>query len=330
MYNLSDRAADYFDEIYRIYNSKTDLNINLLDKSKGMVDIESQHYSGFTIIKSDLQIYENSLHIPVQRETPMLMMHFQLGGGMLFLNDKEYYLPEMHHALDYLPQFKSKVVIEGQKKIQDLVVKINTDFIEKIFSDHSDDLAEAMWKLINRQANGEGAGIKNKMLPQMMMLLRQLLTCPFHGEMGFLYKESIVKMLLVHQLADSGSETQPPIMIPMTNKLGSRDVEVLHEIRNFLKDNFLQPLSIDTISRNFGINTFKLKYGFKKLFGTSVINFVIEKRMDHALELIHDSDKRILDIADELGYQHYPSFSVAFRKKFGCAPSELKRSKLVV
>ena len=51
----------------------------------------------------------------------------------------------------------------------------------------------------------------------------------------------------------------------------------------------------------------------------------INRRMEHACELLSAPDAQVKDIAGLVGYSNISHFSDAFRKKFGCTPSEYKR-----
>ena len=53
---------------------------------------------------------------------------------------------------------------------------------------------------------------------------------------------------------------------------------------------------------------------------------MLNRRMEHACELLSAPDAQVKDIAGLVGYSNISHFSDAFRKKFGCTPSEYKRS----
>ena len=52
---------------------------------------------------------------------------------------------------------------------------------------------------------------------------------------------------------------------------------------------------------------------------------MLNRRMEHACELLSVPDAQVKDIAGLVGYSNISHFSDAFRKKFGCTPSEYKR-----
>ncbi|OOV20778.1 hypothetical protein BXU10_08645 [Flavobacterium sp. LM4] len=67
----------------------------------------------------------------------------------------------------------------------------------------------------------------------------------------------------------------------------------------------------------------KLKMDFKSVYGTSILQYNIEKKMELALQLLLNTNMQIKYIAQEVGYESHSKFSAAFKKKYGKLPSEL-------
>jgi len=95
-------------------------------------------------------------------------------------------------------------------------------------------------------------------------------------------------------------------------------------VKKFLEENFLQPFTLGSLSREFGLNEFKLKLGFRSLFNTSVFHFAGTLRMEHAGKLIAENGLSIKEVSDMLSYSAPRHFSSAFKKRFGYCPSDLK------
>ena len=71
---------------------------------------------------------------------------------------------------------------------------------------------------------------------------------------------------------------------------------------------------------------FKLKKGFKELFGTTVFGFVHLKRMNFAKDLLLNSDKSSKEIAFEAGYSSPQHFNKAFKKEFKITPDRIRNT----
>ncbi len=102
------------------------------------------------------------------------------------------------------------------------------------------------------------------------------------------------------------------------------DKERILFARDYIIKNLETPPSLTELSRIAGINEFKLKRGFKEVFGNTVYGYLGELRMEIAKNELIEKRKTITEIAFELGYSSVQHFSNAFKKKFGIAPREVK------
>jgi len=84
------------------------------------------------------------------------------------------------------------------------------------------------------------------------------------------------------------------------------------------------PPSLDELSRQIGLNSFKLKKSFKAVFGVPVFKYLQNERMAKAHELLRSKDATVQEAAWQVGYDSLSSFSNAFAKKYGFRPSEIR------
>ncbi len=54
------------------------------------------------------------------------------------------------------------------------------------------------------------------------------------------------------------------------------------------------------------------------------VQYIIQTRMDLAVSLLHKSDAPITNIALDVSYNNYPYFTSAFKKYYGCTPSQYR------
>ena len=104
-------------------------------------------------------------------------------------------------------------------------------------------------------------------------------------------------------------------------RLSKADIDLLNDIKTYLDQHYLEVESMRQLIRQFCINSFKLKHGFKKLFSNSVMKYVDEHKMNYARTMLQQGGVDVADMADELGYKHYNNFSTAFKKRFGYSPA---------
>lgn len=111
--------------------------------------------------------------------------------------------------------------------------------------------------------------------------------------------------------------------------LRNTDIRKIRAVRDYILKNLHGSLpSIKEMANSFGTNEYKLKHGFKRLYGQTVANFTINERLRKAGVLVEESDIRIKQIANLTGFKNCGHFSRVFKAKYGLNPTDLrKRSK---
>ncbi|UPS93134.1 helix-turn-helix domain-containing protein [Bizionia sp. M204] len=79
------------------------------------------------------------------------------------------------------------------------------------------------------------------------------------------------------------------------------------------------------ISNQFGTNEYKLKYGFKQLYGITVFRYLTQERLKRASLLIQNTSLSIKAVAKMTGFKNVSHFSKAFKNHFGVKPTDIKK-----
>lgn len=151
--------------------------------------------------------------------------------------------------------------------------------------------------------------------PDMQLVLHQILHCPYQGAMKHLYLEGKVLELAALQFAQFADEDQA-----RSPSLKTDDVERLHQAKAILIEQANNPPSILELARRVGLNDFKLKQGFRQVFGTTVFGCLRDYRLEHARLLLAEQQFTVQQVAHAVGYEHTGYFAKAFKQKFGVNP----------
>ena len=114
---------------------------------------------------------------------------------------------------------------------------------------------------------------------------------------------------------------------PKLGLLRAKDIFILYEVKNYIQDNFQKDITIKYLSRRFGINEYKIKSGFRSLFGSPVITFLSNVRLQNACELLMMEDETVSSISEKVGYTHPNNFSAAFKRKYKLSPKQYRAGK---
>ena len=96
------------------------------------------------------------------------------------------------------------------------------------------------------------------------------------------------------------------------------------QIEKYIVENLSWDLSVGALCKQFRVTRAELYRLFDIRFGMSVADFVRNKRMEKAKELIGETDERITDIASGVGFPDYNYFSKVFKNIYSCAPREYR------
>lgn len=93
----------------------------------------------------------------------------------------------------------------------------------------------------------------------------------------------------------------------------------------YIQENYMNKISLDEIATHIHINKNYFCKIFKQETGINLVNYITELRLDKATELLNNTDKKIYEIAEEVGFQSYPYFCRTYKKYRNTSPTEVKR-----
>lgn len=157
--------------------------------------------------------------------------------------------------------------------------------------------------------------------PRMLAIILEIEQGCYRGGLMNLFLQSKLLELLALQCSQleavNKGETRPA-------GLSNADMQKVRDAREILLADLHNPPSLSALARQTGLNEFKLKSGFRKMFGRPVFSYLKEYRLERARELIRGGGKSVTEVAYETGYSTLQHFSNEFRKKFGVNPGSLK------
>lgn len=93
----------------------------------------------------------------------------------------------------------------------------------------------------------------------------------------------------------------------------------------FIDLHFKEDLTLENLANNVGYTRCYFSTIFKKCMGMSIWDYVLIKRIEEALALIKTTDKNILDIALECGFNNTVNFNKIFKKYTNLLPSSFRK-----
>lgn len=109
--------------------------------------------------------------------------------------------------------------------------------------------------------------------------------------------------------------------IPRYNEF---DLKILEMVRKKILEDISIHYSIEDLARYAQMNSYKLKLGFKKQYGSPIYKYLEKARLERAVKLLENGGYDINEIAELVGYTFATNFIVAFKRAFGVTPLHYK------
>lgn len=85
-------------------------------------------------------------------------------------------------------------------------------------------------------------------------------------------------------------------------------------------------LTVPDLAKRFGCSRRHLNRLFHHYLGYSVAALRMEMRLMKAVSLLRDCDAKVINVAEQCGFNHLGLFNTCFRKRFGTSPGQWRKS----
>lgn len=273
-------------------------------------------------------IHVMNLHWQVDRDVSIVEesradtvnINFQMSGQMntRFTGiAREVGMKPHQHNLIFSPEGSFRNTVRAGEQVEMFHVSLRKKYFSELIG-CDDRWSERAQESLLKDRPFAGMDSNAPMTPYMQKLIGDIKQCGQSGPMQRLMLQSKVLELVALHLGQLQAGTSRAPGLTMA------EIGRLNELKAFLDVHFLEDFSLPQLSRLCLLNEFKLKKGFKDLFGTTVFAYLRKLRMDFAVNLLLDSSKSIDHISDMLGYEHSQHFSTAFKRYHGSPPSSFR------
>lgn len=98
-------------------------------------------------------------------------------------------------------------------------------------------------------------------------------------------------------------------------------------VKRYIDLHFKEALTLEQLAENAHMNKYYLSHTFKREYGTSPINYMINKRIEESKYLLAETDLSMSQIAQLLGFSSLSYFSQVFRRTQAITPMEYRQSQ---
>jgi AraC family transcriptional regulator len=183
------------------------------------------------------------------------------------------------------------------------------DFIEQVAADV-------------RHFRPERLVFRSRLQDKSLRLLMQMLVSEFDAgnPTGRLYAETLAEALalrFLHLATVSPVESSVRVAVLSANRLA--------RVKDFVESSIDQDITLDSLAREIGYSRAHFLRTFRKSTGTTPYQYVMQRRIAHAEELLSSNKLGLAAIALACGFSSQAHFTLAFKKQTGLTPAEYRR-----
>lgn len=124
---------------------------------------------------------------------------------------------------------------------------------------------------------------------------------------------------MIHELFDGSAPVHAGA------KEESKATELGRQIQIYVDEHVLEDLSVQSVADHFDISSAYLFRLFKQVTGTSLMQYIIQRRIGEAQTLLLITELSITEVAQRVGYDNLSHFVKMFSQKVGMSPRQYRK-----
>ena len=108
------------------------------------------------------------------------------------------------------------------------------------------------------------------------------------------------------------------------DSLRNMDSEVITAVMTYINNHYREELSLEDVAKFAGFSRSYFSRSFKRQTGYSFKDYLCQKRLQVAMDLLIRTNRSMRDVAIESGFGSVATFNRVFREKKGCTPTQYR------
>lgn len=134
-----------------------------------------------------------------------------------------------------------------------------------------------------------------------------------------LMKEDMLQLLINELLIFIYRRIDPNLI-----SLDAENTEYIYEIQRRFETQYAQSYTLEALAEEYNVSSSSLSHQFKKVTGSSVMDYLLSCRMASAKKYLTDTHISIGEIVELCGFSDNSNFSRTFKKMNGMSPSAFR------
>lgn len=131
------------------------------------------------------------------------------------------------------------------------------------------------------------------------------------------FKLKIIELLLFFMINDFEEDNK--------SSFSANNVKIIKNIQKELINDLTSEITLDELSSKYGLSKTTIKNCFKGVYGKPLFSWYKEYKLNHAANLLKNTNLSISEIALMIGYTNSSKFAAAFKQYCGVTPSQYRK-----
>ncbi|MEG7380887.1 helix-turn-helix domain-containing protein [Bacillus subtilis] len=144
----------------------------------------------------------------------------------------------------------------------------------------------------------------------------------------FQHRDLLLEISELREPGEAAAWLMDAVVTPYLSKLEGRknrqEKQLAERVMAMIHEQYMADLSLESCADALGMNSYTLSKAFKQVTGINFIDYVTQIRIEKAKELLVNTNKKILDVSEEVGYRHN-YFNRIFKKQVGVPPGVFRQ-----
>lgn len=106
-----------------------------------------------------------------------------------------------------------------------------------------------------------------------------------------------------------------------------RNKEKISQAIQYIHENYAKDLNMAVVSNHISMNYSLFSLNFKKYTGANFVNYLKNIRIEEAKKLLKETEDKVIDISQMVGYYNEKHFMKTFKSICGVTPTEYRKNK---
>lgn len=138
------------------------------------------------------------------------------------------------------------------------------------------------------------------------------------------FKMSLMLHELIMMIINSSSK---PVEYKNSVNISDSNATRAYKITMIINNLFNQDITIDSVAKKMKLSSRQISRIIRSQYDCTFKELVTKRRMERASYLLLNSEKTVAEIAGEVGYNASKGFYNAFKKYYGCLPTEYRKKQ---